>query len=211
MIQSKKQAYNKKKKHFGHLWPFWGCCSYHAVIVKIPRLLCIMNQYVGMLQYQKILRRTQFVGCRAKNRHTTRKKAFWSFKAILEVLQLPNGNSLVTKASVCDESVCWHAPVSKDTKTDTICMMQSRKQAYNKKKELQSFMAFLGVLQLPCGNSQDTKASVYNESVCWHDPVSKDTQTDTICRMKRKKQANHKKKGILVIYGHFGGVVANIL
>ena len=72
-MQSKKQAFNKKKLHFGHLWLFWGCCSYHTVIVRIPMLLCMMNQYVGMLQYQKILRRTQFVGCRAKNRHTTRK------------------------------------------------------------------------------------------------------------------------------------------
>ena len=74
MMQSKKQAYNKKKRHFGHLWLFWGCCSYPAVLVRIPRLLCMMNQYVGMIQFQKILRPTQFVGCRAKNRHTTRKK-----------------------------------------------------------------------------------------------------------------------------------------
>ena len=33
----------------------------------ISRLLCMVPQYVGMLQYQKILKRTQFVGWRAKN------------------------------------------------------------------------------------------------------------------------------------------------
>ena len=65
--RTKNRQKNKKISHFGHLWPFQGCCSYHTVIVRIPRLLCMINQYVGMLQYQKILKRTHFVGCRVKN------------------------------------------------------------------------------------------------------------------------------------------------
>ena len=64
-------------RHFDNLWPFLGCYSYHTVIVKLPRLLCMMNQYVGMHQFQKILRWTEFVRCRAKNRQTTRKKGIW--------------------------------------------------------------------------------------------------------------------------------------
>ena len=67
-----------------------------------------------------------------------------------------------------------------------------------------------GVLQLPYGNSKDTKASVYDELVCWHAPVSKNTQKDTICRIQSKTQANNKKKDNLVIYGYCGGVVATI-
>ena len=121
------------------VWPFWGCCIYLTVIVRTPRLLCMMVQYVGMLQYQNIFRQTQFVGCRAKNRQTRRKKAFWSF------------------------------------------------------------MVILGVLQLLYSNSQDTKTSVYDH-----------TQMDTICRMQSKKQVTNKKKGILVIYGHFGGALDTI-
>jgi hypothetical protein len=85
-MASKKQAYNKEKRHFGHLCPIWGCFSYHTVIVRIPRLLCMINQYVGILQYQKILKQTQFVGCRAKTGIQQEKKAFWSFMAILGVL-----------------------------------------------------------------------------------------------------------------------------
>ena len=53
-------------------------------------------------------------------------------------------------------------------------------------------------------------ASVYDESVCWHAPVSKYALTDTICRMQRNKQAYNKKKVILVIYVYFGGVEATI-
>ena len=67
-----------------------------------------------------------------------------------------------------------------------------------------------GVLYLPYGNSKDTKASVYDELVCWHAPVSKNTQKDTICRIQSKTQANNKKEDNLVIYCYFGGVVATI-
>ena len=96
--------------------------------------------------------------------------------AILGVMELPYNNSQDTKASVYDGSVCWHAPVSKDSQIDTICRMQIKKKANNKKKKaFLSFIAIWGVLQLPFGNSQDTKASVYDESVCQHAPVSKDT------------------------------------
>ena len=44
-----------EKKHFGHLWPFEGCPSYLMVIAMISRFLCLVPQYIGMLQYQKIL------------------------------------------------------------------------------------------------------------------------------------------------------------
>ena len=49
-------------------------------------------------------------------------------------------------ASVYDESVCWHAQVSKYTLTDTICGMQSNKQAYNKKRHLVNYVYFGGVV-----------------------------------------------------------------
>ena len=186
------------------------------------------------------------------------KKAFWSFMAILGVLQLPYVISQDTNASIYDESVCWHAPVASDTQRNTIYRMQSKKQANNKKKAFCSFMAILVVVQLPYRKSYDTNIAVYDKSVCWHasvskntqmdaicrmqgkkrailgvlklpyvnsqdinaqvydasvrlhSPVSKDAQTDTICRMQSKKPANNKKKGILVIYGHFRGVVSTI-
>ena len=89
-MQSKKQANDKA---FGSFMAILGCYSYHTVIVKIPRLLCMMNQYVGMHQYQKILRWTQFVGCSAKKQANNKKKAFWSFMVILGVLKLPYINS----------------------------------------------------------------------------------------------------------------------
>ena len=134
----------------------------------------------------------------AKNRQTTSKKRHFGHLLPYGVLQLPYGNSQDTKASVYDESVYWHIPISKDTQTDTICRMQ--KTAKNRqttiKKEFWSFMGILGVLQLPYVNR--------------HAPVSKDTKTDTICRMQGKEQANNKKKGILVIYGYFRGAVVTI-
>ena len=85
---------------------------------------------IGMLQCQNIFRRTQFVGCRAKNRQPRRKKA-----------------------SVYDKLVCWHAPVSKILRWTQFVGFRAKNRQTTRKKAFWLFMAILGVLKLPHFNS----------------------------------------------------------
>ena len=93
----------------------------------------MVTQYVGMLQYQKIPKLTEFVGAEPKTGPKQSKIAFCSFMAILGLYQLPYANSYDFKASVQADLLCWHAPVSKDTQMGKVCWMQSQKQVKNKK------------------------------------------------------------------------------
>ena len=137
-------------RHFYHLWPFLGCYSYHTEIVKILRLLCMMNKYVGMHQFQKILRWTQCVGCRAKTRKQQEKRHFghlWQFWGYWSY------HTLIVKIS------------------RLLCMMHQ----------------YVGILQ-------------YQKIL---------RQTQFVGRITKYRQKT-RKKVILVIYGHFGSVVATI-
>ena len=174
---------SQKKKHLGHLWLFQGCPSYHTLIALISRLMCMVTQYVGMLHYQKILKHTQFVGYRAKNRPKTRrrKKAFLSITAILGVTQLPYH---LWPFQGCPSYHMLIAMISR-----LLCMVTQYIGMVQFKKILK-WTQFVGCRAENWQNT--TKKGI------WYQKKPKQTQF-VACRAK-----NGPKNCILVIYGLFG-------
>ena len=98
------------------------------------------------------------------------KNTFWSFMAIVGVSQLPYGNSYDLKDFLYGAPVYWHASVSKRYLNKH--MLQDAEPKIIQKDEkiaFWSFMAILGVSQLPQSNSYDLRASVYGPQVYQHD------------------------------------------
>ena len=58
-------------------WTLMAGPSYLMVIAMVLRLGFMVTQYVGMLQYQKVLKQTCFVGCASKITWKTRKNAMF--------------------------------------------------------------------------------------------------------------------------------------
>ena len=174
-MQSKKTRKQQEKRHFSHLWPLLGCCSYHTLIVRIPRLLCMMNQCVGMLQYQMILRRTQSVGCRAKNRQTARKKRHF-------------GNLLPFWECCIYHTVIVRTPRLLSMMVQYVGMLQ-----YQNIFRQTQFVGCRAKNRQP----RRKKASVYDKLVCWHAPVSKILRWTQFVGFRAKTGKQQEKR-------HFG-------